>query len=134
MKHTLAITISIQLVLLTGVWTFAVPKTMVVDLHGGQGAVYTSEVFYVPVHISEATLDISVLMDTYLRISCEIKAGENYVRFHLSNMSISYHFQYDILEFVGILSSRDVSFTAVVDTDGIIQGVPKISMTYYGLW
>lgn len=134
MRHVAMIGIAINLVFIITGYTLTIPKVMAVDLQGGQNGVYSSEVFHRPLQIKDATLDISVLMDTYLRVSCEIRAGEDYVRFHFSNMSISYHFQYDILEFFGSLSSRDVSLTVVVDTDGIVQGVPRVSITYYGLW
>lgn len=134
MKHALSLAIAINLVLVTCVWTFAVPKVMAVDLHPTSKGVYTSEVFYVPIRICNATLDISLLMDTFFRATLELRAGEDYIQFHLNDLSISGHFEHDIFELFARVTSRDVTLTLCVDTDGIIQGIPQVSMTYYGFW
>jgi len=134
MRSVVVVGAVFQIMMITIVWSFVIPKTMAIELQGGTGGVYTSEVFHVPVRIKDVTLDVSVLMDTYLRVWGEIRIGEDYIRFHFNNMSISYHVQYDLLEFFGSLSTRDVSLTMVVDTDGVIQDAPSIFITYYGLW
>ena len=134
MKHFLSIGVSINLVIAVCVWTFGIPKTMAVDLYGGEGDMYTSEVFHLPVYVSDTKLDISLLMGTYLRAILEFRAGDNYIRFHLSDLSVSGHFEYDIFELFTRVTSRDVALKLYVDTDGVIQGVPQVSITYYGLW
>ena len=134
MKHGLAVVVSIQLVLFTSVISFAIPKTMAVDLHPTSEGVYTSEVFHVPVRICNATLDISLLTDTFFRATLELRVGEDYIHFHLNDLSISGHFEHDIFELFARVTSRDVALTLFIDTDGIIQGMPQVSMTYYGFW
>lgn len=134
MKHQFGIAIVLNVMIATCVWTFAIPKVMAVDLHAEQDDVYTSKVFHLPVRICDATLDISVLMSTFLRAVLELRAGENYIRFHLNDLSVSGHFEYDILELFARVTCRDVALKLYVDTDGIIQGVPQVSITYYGLW
>lgn len=134
MKRILPTAVSINSILLFILWNVAIPKVMAVDLESSQNGVYTSEIFHLPLQVTDAELNISVVLDTYLRISCEIRAGSNFVRFHLNNVSLSYHFEFDVLEFFGSLTSRDVSLTVAVDTDGEIQGTPTALITYYGLW
>jgi hypothetical protein len=135
MKEIVALITVISMIAIPVMWSFYnTPQVMVLDLLGGEGGVYTSKVFSIPIRIDNATLNISVLMDTYLNVYCEIRAGTDYVRFYLDNMSMSYHFQYNILQFFGSLSSSDVSLTAHIDTDGTIQGVPYVTITYYGLF
>lgn len=134
MKHILSIGLSINIVITVCTLTFGIPKTMAVDLYDVKSNMYTSEVFHLPVYVSDAKLDISLLMSTYLRAILEFRAGDNYVQLHLSDLSLSGHFEFDILELFTTVTSRDVSLTLNVDTDGIIQGVPQVSITYYGFW
>lgn len=128
------LSIALSLVFTISGGIIAVPKVMAVDLQSGQDGVYASEVFHVPVYISDATIDVSVLMDTYMRATLEFRSGNDYVRVHLMDLSVSGHFEYDIFELFARVTSRDVTLTLYVDTDGIIQGVPRVSIAYYGLW
>lgn len=134
MKSQFGIAIVLNVIIATGVWTFAIPRTMAVDLHAAQHDVYTSKMFHVPIRISDVTLDMSLLMDTYFRATLELRAGENYIQFHLNDLSISGHFQHDIFDLFAKVTSMDVQLTLHVDTDGIIQGSPQVLITYYGLW
>lgn len=135
MRHHIGISITISLILtLSGTMWSSIPRTKAIPLREDENGVYTSEIFSIPVRIKDAELDISLFMNSYLRVCCEIRVGENYVRFHFNDMSMSYHFEYDIFEFFGSLSGKDVSFTAKIETDGIIQGTPEVALTYYGLW
>jgi len=61
---------------------------MVVDLHADQEGVYRSKVFCLPVRIADATLDITLLMDTFFRATLELRAGEDYIRFQLNDLSV----------------------------------------------
>jgi len=134
MKSQFGIAIVLNVMIATGVWTFAIPRTMVVDLHADQEGVYRSKVFCLPVRIADATLDITLLMDTFFRATLELRAGEDYIRFQLNDLSVSGHFEYDVLELFARVTSVDVALTLYIDTDGIIQGVPRVAITYYGLW
>lgn len=135
MRHHIVISVTISLILtLSGTFWISIPRTKAISLTESENGVYTSEIFSVPVRIKDAELDISLFMNSYLRVWCEIRVGENYVRFHIDDMSMSYHFEYDIFEFFGSLSGKDVSFTAKIETDGTIQGNPEVVLTYYGLW
>ena len=133
MKRVLPFAIALSVVLTLSSWTFAIPKVMAVDLHPEQDNVYTSEVFHLPVRISNAELDISLLMSTFFRATLELRAGENYIQFHLNDLSVSGHFEYDIFELFARVTSADVTLTLYIDTDGIIQGAPRVAITYYGL-
>ena len=133
MKRVLPLSIALSLVLTLSSWTLAIPKVMAVDLYAEQDGVYTSEVFHLPVRISNAELDISLLMSTFLRATLELRAGENYIQFHLNDLSISGHLEYDIFELFTRVTSADVALTLYIDTDGIVQGVPRVAITYYGL-
>ena len=133
MKRVLPLSIALSLVLTLSSWTLAIPKVMAVDLYAEQDGVYTSEVFHLPVRISNAELDISLLMSTFLRATLELRAGENYIQFHLNDLSVSGHFEYDIFELFTRVTSADVALTLYIDTDGIVQGVPQVAITYYGL-
>jgi len=106
---------------------------MAIELEGENG-VYTSEIFHLPIHICNATLDISVLMDTFLRATLELRIGDNYVQFHLNDLSISGHCTYNILDIFARVTSADVMLMLHIDTDGVIQGNPKLSIVYYGLF
>lgn len=133
MKHALSLSIALSVVLTLSSWTFAIPKVMAVDLIAQQDGVYASEVFHLPVRISNAELDISLFMSTFLRATLELRAGENYIQFHLNDLSVSGHFEYDIFELFTRVTSADMALTLYIDTDGIIQGAPRVSITYYGL-
>jgi len=133
MKRILSLSIALSVVLTLSSWTFAIPKVMAVDLIAQQDGVYTSEVFHLPVRISNAELDISLFMSTFLKATLELRAGENYVQFHLNDLSVSGHFEYDIFELFTRVTSADVALTLYIDTDGIIQGAPRVAITYYGL-
>lgn len=134
MKSQFGIAVVLNVLIATSVWTFAIPKTMAVDLHVEQDGVYKSKVVHLPIRIYDATLDFSLSMDTFFRATLELRAGDDYIRFHLNNLSISEHFEYDIFELFARVTSVDVALTLYIDTDGVIQGVPQVSITYYGLW
>lgn len=135
MSSRMGISVTISLVLtLSGITWISIPRTMAIPLMENENGIYTSEIFRVPVRIKDAELDISLWMNSYLRVWCEIRVGENYIKFNFNEMSMDYHFEFDIFEFVGSLSDRDVSLTAKIETDGIIQEVPEVVLTYYGLW
>jgi hypothetical protein len=133
MKHVIAASISLTLILTLSV-TFGLPKVMAVDLEGGENGVYTSEVFHLPIRICNASLDISVLIDTFLRATLELRTGNSYVRFNLHDLSISGHCEYNILELFAKITSTDITLKLYVDTDGIVQGNPRVSIVYYGLF
>ena len=133
MKRVLPLSIALSVVLTLSSWTLAIPKVMAVDLYAEQDGVYTSEVFHLPVRISNAELDISLLMSTFLNATLELRAGENYIQFHLNDLSVSGHFEYDIFELFTRVTSADMALTLYIDTDGIVQGVPRVAITYYGL-
>ena len=132
MRHKIGISMAFTIVLTLSM--SITPKVMVVDLTEVEKGVYTSTIFNMPVYISEAKLEFSVLLDTYCRVTLEIRAGQDYLRFHLNEAKVSYHFSYEILDFFGSLTSRDVSLKVKIDTDGVIEEVPHIAITYYGLW
>lgn len=133
MKRVLPLSIALSVVLTLSSWTLAIPKVMAIDLYAEQDGVYTSEVFHLPVRISNAELDISLLMSTFLNATLELRAGENYIQFHLNDLSVSGHFEYDIFELFTRVTSADMALTLYIDTDGIVQGVPRVAITYYGL-
>jgi len=132
MRHVIAASIALTLVLSISV-TLGIPKTMAVDLEGRDG-VYTSEVFHLPIHICNASLDISVLMDTFLQATLELRSGDDYVRFNLGDLSISGHCEYNLLELFAKVTAADITLRLYVDTDGIVQGSPMVSIVYYGLF
>lgn len=125
--------VALSLVLTISGVTLTVPKVMAIDLEGENG-VYTSKVFHLPIRICNATLDISVLMDTFLRATLELRVGDDYIQFHLNDLSISGHCEYNVLELFARVTSADVMLMLHIDADGIIQGNPKVSIVYYGLF
>jgi hypothetical protein len=133
MKHVLLVGVALSLVLTISGVTLTVPKVMAIDLEGENG-VYTSTVFHLPIRICNATLDISVLMDTFLRATLELRVGDDYIQFHLNDLSISGHCGYNVLELFARVTPADVMLMLHIDTDGIIQGNPKVSIVYYGLF
>jgi hypothetical protein len=132
MKKGMSAGFVISILILT-VWV-STPKVMAIDLNEESNGYYTSEICHLPVSIQNATLDISVLMDTFLRLTLELKVGNCSLCFHLNDLSITGHFQYNIFEFFGKITSRDIALALYVDTDGIIQGTPRAFITYYGLF
>jgi hypothetical protein len=133
MKHILLVGVALSLVLTISGVTLTVPKVMAIDLEGENG-VYTSKVFHLPIRICNAILDISVLMDTFLRTTLELRVGDDYIQFHLNDLSLSGHCEYNVLELFARVTSADVMLMLHIDTDGIIQGNPKVSIMYYGLF
>jgi len=136
MRHSLRISIVLSLALTIsssiGI-SLAIPKVWAEDLTGDNG-VYESSLSSVPVRIADATLNVSVLQQSYCKVILEVRCGEQVLRFHLSEMKITYHFTYDIFEFIGSLTSRDISLRVIIDTDGIIPKVPHVEIVYYGFW
>jgi len=133
MKQSISVAVVLSLVLTLGTW-MSVPKVMAVDLVEGQDGVYVSELLHLPVRIGDVTLEVSVLMNTYLQATLEFRVGEDYVRFHLDDLSVTGHYEYDILELFAKVTHKDVTLRLYIDTDGIVQGSPRVVITYYGLF
>jgi len=108
-------------------------ETMIVPLQGGENGVYTTEIFHVPLFISDVKIDVSVKMNTYLWVWCELRIGNQLIAFNLNDMSVSYHIEHDIVQLDGKISEQAVSFKATIDTDGEIEEVPKLVLTFYSL-
>lgn len=109
----------------------ATEETMVIPLQGGENGVYTTEIFHVPLFISDVKIDVSVKMNTYLRVWCELRIGNQLITFNLNDMSMSYHIEHGRVQLDGKISKQAVSFKVKIDTDGIIEGVPKVVLTFY---
>lgn len=76
---------------------------------------------------------MSVKANTYLWIWCELKIGKQVLTFTLNDLSIGYHIEQDRVQVDGKISEQAVSFKANINTDGIIEGVPKLVLTFYTL-
>jgi hypothetical protein len=135
MKSLIIVSIAIVMVLSIALSVdVAVPKTMAVNLNYEQNCVFTSDVFHLPLRIYNASLDISVLTDTFLGVTLELRSGDNYVQFNLNDLSITGHLTYNIFDIFTTITSDYISLRLLVNTDGIIQGTPKVTIMYYGLY
>jgi len=130
----LPIALVIQAILSMGIWSNIVTEdTMAIPLLGGENNVYTTEIFHVPLFIKDIRVDVSVKMNSYLRIWCELQIGNQLLAFNLNDMSVSYHIEQDRVQLDGKISQQAVSAKATIDTDGIIEGTPELVLTFYTL-
>ena len=130
----LPIALVIQAILSMGIWSnFVTEDTMTIPLLGGENKVYTTEIFHVPLFIKDIRVDVSVKMNSYLRIWCELRIGNQLLAFNLNDMSVSYHIEQDRVQLDGKISQQAVSAKATIDTDGIIEGTPELVLTFYTL-
>ena len=106
-------------------------QTMVVPLADIGDKVYTAEFVHVPLLIKNVKIDVSVKANSYLKIWCEIRIGENCFNFTLNDLSLSYHVENENIQLDGKVSKYGfASFRAIIDTDGIIEGIPKLVLYY----
>lgn len=84
----------------------ATEETMVIPLQGGENGVYTTEIFHVPLFISDVKIDVSVKMNTYLRVWCELRIGNQLITFNLNDMSMSYHIEHGRVQLDGKISKQ----------------------------
>lgn len=109
-------------------------ETMTVPLNDVGNNVYTAEFFHMPLLINGIKVDISVKANTYLKVWCELRIGEQNFKFTLNDMSLEYHIEGNRAELDGKVSKQGIAyFKATIDTDGIIEGVPKLVLSYYTL-
>jgi len=129
------IVLIIHFMLYIGLFSGAIAEeTMTIPLLGGENNVYTTEFAHVPLTISGVRVDVSVKGNSYLKIWCELRIGDNIFQFTLNDMSLSYHLEHDRVEVDGKITQGGMaSFKATIDTDGIIEGVPKLVLAYYSL-
>jgi hypothetical protein len=110
-------------------------ETMTVPLYaiGSEERAYATDVFYVPLFIKNVRVDVSVKMNTYLLIWVELKVGPQTLTFTLNDMSVGYHLEKDRIQVDGKISEQAMSLKATINTDGIIEGHPRIILTFYSL-
>jgi len=112
---------------------FVNEEEMIIPMLGGENNVFTTEIFHVPLFIKDIRVDVSVKMNSYLRIWCELQIGEQILAFNLNDMSVSYHIEQDRVQLDGKISQQIVNVKATIDTDGIIEGTPELVLTFYTL-
>jgi hypothetical protein len=104
---------------------------MVFTLEEVNNGVYFAKLIDVPLLICDVKVYIVVKLSTFLKIICELTLGNNIFQFCLNDMSLSYHVEQGRLQLEGEVSKFGVgSFKATVNTDGLIQGVPKLVLYY----
>jgi len=108
-------------------------ETLVQPLQLSEGNVYTTEIFHVPLFIKNVRIDVSVKANSYLWVWVEMKVGNHILEFRLSDLSLGYHIEQDRIQVEGRISEQAVSCKATINTDGIIEGVPKLMLTFYTL-
>jgi hypothetical protein len=92
---------------------------------------YFANLFDVPLLICGVKIDLAVKLNTFLQIICELTLGKNVFQFCLNDLSLTYHIEQKDLQLEGEVSKYGFSsFKATVNTDGIIQGVPKLVLYY----
>ncbi|MCW3985974.1 MAG: hypothetical protein NWE91_06165 [Candidatus Bathyarchaeota archaeon] len=109
-------------------------ETMNVPLNSAGSNVFTAEFAHIPLLINGIAVDISVKANSYLTIWCEFRIGDHDFKFTLNDLSLEYHLERDRIEVDGKVSKNGIGyFKATVDTDGIIEGVPKLVLSYYSI-
>jgi len=109
-------------------------ETMTVPLNSAGSNVFTAEFAHIPLLINGIAVDISVKANSYLTIWCEFRIGDHYFKFTLNDLSLEYHLEQDRIEVDGKVSKNGIGyFKATVDTDGIIEGIPKVVLSYYSI-
>jgi hypothetical protein len=94
---------------------------------------YTTEIFQVPLFIKDVRVDVSVKMNSYLRVWIEFRMGNQLLAFNLNDMSLSYHIEQDRVQLEGKISEQAMCVEAKINTDGIIEGCPQIVLSFYSL-
>ena len=88
---------------------------------------YTTELVHVPFLICNVEVDFAVKASTYLKIWCEWRIGEHVFNFCFNDLSFNYHIDTGALELDGKISNVGfTSFKITFDTDGYIEGSPKL--------
>lgn len=104
---------------------------MVFPLAQTEGNVYTAEILNVPLFIKDIRVDVSVKANSYLWVWVEMKVGDQILEFRLNDLSVGYHLEQDRFQVDGRISQQSVSCKATIDTDGIVEGIPKLVLTFY---
>lgn len=106
-------------------------KEKVYTLEEVTNKVFSVTLFDVPLLICDVKVDIAVKLYRFMNIICELTLGKYVLDFCLNDLSLSYHIEQGRLQLDGGVSKFGFgSFKATVDTDGIIQGVPKLIFYY----
>lgn len=104
---------------------------MVVTLQETEDRAYYAKLFEVPLLVCGIKVDLAIKLSSYLKIICELTLGKNCLRFCLNDLSLSYSIEEGRLQLDGEVSKFGFgSFKATINTDGIIQGVPKLVLYY----
>lgn len=94
---------------------------------------FTTNLVSIPLLIGNIKLvDFAIGADyTRLKIWCEFRVGQNYVRFNFDDLTFSYHLEEGRLQADGTATTYGMtSFKVTFDTDGIITGSPKLVLYY----
>jgi hypothetical protein len=106
-------------------------KETVVTLQETEDRVYYAKLFEVPLLVCGVKVDLAIKLSSYLKVICELTLGKNRLQFCLNDLSLSYSIEEGRLQLDGEVSKfGSASFKATINTDGIIQGVPKLVLYY----
>lgn len=101
-------------------------KEKIIPLEEVANRVYSVTLFDVPLTVCDVKVDIAAKLYQFINIVCELTLGKLVLDFCLNDLSLSYQITQGRLQFAG----DSGSFKATVDTDGWIQGVPKLIFYY----
>ncbi len=108
--------------------------TMTVPLQAAeQKNAYTVELVHVPIFIKDVRVDASVKFNTYLWLWCELRVGNVLFNFTLNDLSVGFRFEQGRFQVDGKASEQMLSFRTIINTDGVIEDVPKLILTFYSL-
>jgi hypothetical protein len=106
-------------------------KTVVYTLEEVNNGAYFAKLVDVPLLVCGVRVDLAVKLNTFLEVICELTLGKNIFQFRLNDLSLLFHIEQKDLQLEGEVSKFGFSsFKATINTDGIIQGVPKLVLYY----
>jgi len=106
-------------------------KEVVFTLQEMDNDVYFAKLVDVPLLVCSGRVDFAVILSSYFEIICELRLGKAVFQFNLNKMSLDFYIEQGKLQLDGEVSKFGfASFKATVNTDGIIQGVPKLVLYY----
>jgi len=106
-------------------------KKVVYTLEEVNNGAYFAKLVDVPLLICGVKVDLAVKLSTFIEVVCELTLGKNVFQFCLNDLSVMFHIEEKDLQLEGEVSKYGFSsFKAIVNTDGIIEGVPKLVLYY----
>ena len=87
-----------------------------------------------PLYICGIGVDVSIKCSTRLKIMCELEIAGQSFKFTLNDPSFYFKFDFEDIELDGKLNPNGlVYFDLTIDTDGILESLPKLVLYHYSL-